>query len=91
MNIISLVLWQYIKRDLVIGANGTATYEAVISEIQQVSSSEIYNIVDELKKMSLIKEPGKYVETSGSQVIENNCCIVGYGSAPININYIVAQ
>ena len=41
--------------------------------------------------MSLIKEPGQYSKAFGSQVTEKTHRIVGYGSAPIEIAYIVAQ
>ena len=41
--------------------------------------------------MSLIKEPGKDVETFGSQVIEKTSHIIGSGPAPSNITSIFAQ
>ena len=60
-------------------------------KIQQVRSPAICNIVDDLRKMSLIKEPGKDVETFGSQVIEKTSHIIGSGPAPSNITSIFAQ
>ena len=55
MNSISLDIWESIKKYLVIVSNGPATYAAVISNIHQVSSSAILNIVDDLRKIYLIK------------------------------------
>ena len=57
MNSIYLYIWESIERDLGIRANGPATYAAVISKIQQVSSFVIRNLVGDLRKMSLTKKP----------------------------------
>ena len=91
MNSISLNLWESIDKYSGIRANGISTYAAIILKIQQVSSSEIRNIVDGLRKMSLIKESGQEVETLGSQVTKKTHCIVGFGSAPSDIASIVDQ
>ena len=69
MNSISLDLWAFIEKYLGIRSNIHANYTAIISNIQQISFSEICNLVDDLSKMSLIKEPGEDVETFGSQFI----------------------
>ena len=53
--------------------------------------SAIRNLVDELRKMYLIKEPGQDVKKFGSQVIDQNCRIVGSRSAPNDIASIFAQ
>ena len=91
MNSISLYLWVSIEKYLGIGANGPATYAAVISKIHQVSLSAICNLVDDLSKISLIKEPGQDVKAFGSQVIEKTFRIVGYGSALRDITSIGFQ
>jgi hypothetical protein len=41
MNSIGLDLWETIKKDVGIGANGPLTYAAVIAKIQQVSASTV--------------------------------------------------
>ena len=69
VNNIYLDLWELINKYLVIKSNGTATYTAIISKIQQFSLSMIRNIFDELGKMYLIKEPGQDVDIFRAQVI----------------------
>ena len=54
MNSISLDLWESIERYSGIGSNRPATYASIILNIQQVISSAIRNLVDELRKMYLI-------------------------------------
>ena len=63
---------ELINKYLGIRTNIPATYAAVISKIQQVSSSAICNLVNELRDMYLIKEPGIDVNTLGSQGIKKN-------------------
>ena len=91
MNSISQYLWDLINKYLGIRYNRPATYAAIILEMHQVSSSVIRNVVNELRKMSLIKEPGQDVETFGYQVIKETRCIVGSGSALSDITYIFYQ
>ena len=91
VNSIPLDLWGLIEKDLLIRANGPYTYKAVILKIQQVRLSAIHNIVDELRKMPLIKEHGQYIEKSRFQMIETTRRIVGSGSDPSDIASIVAQ
>jgi hypothetical protein len=91
MNSIALDLWETIeKEDVGIGANGPATYTAVIAKIQQVSASAVRTMVNTLKQMSLIKEPGQDVETFGSKIVEMARRITGSGSAPSDLTSIVA-
>ena len=90
MNSISLYILDYTEKYLGVWANGPATYSSAISNIQQVRLSAIRNLVYEIRKMSLIKEPGQKFDTFGSQVIKKTRRIVGSGSSPSNITSIVA-
>jgi hypothetical protein len=91
MNSISLDLWETIEKDVGVGANGPVTYAAVISKIQQVSASSVRSLVDKLKKMHLLQEPGQDVEIFGSRVIEMTRRIQGSGLAPTDLTSIVAS
>lgn len=90
MNSISLDLWETIEKDYGVGSNGPVTYAAVISKIQQVSASSIRTLVDKLKKLHLLNEPGQNVEVFGSKVIELARRIEGSGGAPKDLTSIVA-
>ncbi len=90
MNSITLDLWETIEKDVGIGANGPLTYAAVIAKIQQVSSSAVRLLVDKLKGMHLLQEPGQDVEIFGSKIIEMTRRIQGSGSAPRDLTTIVA-
>jgi hypothetical protein len=87
---ITLDLWKTIEKDVGIGPNGPATYAAVIAKVQQVSASAIRTMVNWLKDMSLIKEPGQDVETFGSKIVEMARRITGSGAAPSDLTSIVA-
>ena len=91
MNIIYLDLWESTDKYLGFEANEPDNYAEVISKIHQVRYSAIHNIVDGLRNMYLIKEPGQDVNTFGYQATKKTCCIVGSGSAPKKITYIFAQ
>ncbi len=90
MNSISLDLWETIEKDVGVGSNGPVTYAAVISKIQQVSASSVRALVDNLKKMHLLQEPGQDVEAFGSKIIEMTRRITGSGLAPTDLTSIVA-
>ena len=91
MSSIYLDLWESIDKYLGIEANGRATYTAVISKIQQVRQSAICNLVNDLRKIYSIKEPGQDIDTFRSQVIEKTRRVIGSGSAPNDITSISAQ
>ena len=59
MNSIALDLWETIEKDVGTGANGPRTFAAIIAKIQQVSSSSVRTMVDNLKKLRSINEPGQ--------------------------------
>ena len=90
LNSISLDLWESIEKYLLIKGNGPDTYAAVNSKIWQVRSSVIRNLVDELRKVSIIKEPGQDAEIFLSQVLETHR-IFGYGSETSDITSSVTQ
>jgi hypothetical protein len=90
MNSISLDLWETVEKDVGVGSNGPVTCAAVISKIQQVSASSVRALVDNLKKMHLLQEPGQDIEAFGSKVIERTRRITGSGLAPTDLTSIVA-
>ena len=42
----------------------------MIGKLQQTNSAASRTLVEELKEMSLIKEPGQYVDAFGDRVVE---------------------
>jgi hypothetical protein len=90
MNSIGLDLWETIKKDVGIGANAPLTYAAVIAKIQQVSASAVQSLVEKLKGMHLLQEPGQDVKLFGSKVIEMTHHIQGSGAALLDLTSIVA-
>jgi hypothetical protein len=58
MNSISLDLWETIEKEVGVGASGPMTYAAVICKIQHVTSSAICSLVEKLRNMHLLQEPG---------------------------------
>jgi hypothetical protein len=60
LNSITLALWETVEKD--IGVNTSSRPKAftlVMSKLQQVSSTAVRTIVDELKGLSLLKQPGQ--------------------------------
>ena len=90
MNSIALDLWETIEKDVGTGANGPRTFAAIIAKIQQVSSSSVRTMVDNLKKLRSINEPGQDVDSFGSKVIELARRIDGSGLPPLDLSSIVA-
>jgi hypothetical protein len=68
---ITLALWETAKKDLGVDASGPEAFASVISKLQQVNLAAIRSLVNnELKSLSLIKEPGQDMEIFGGRVIE---------------------
>ena len=59
LNSVSLPLWETVEKDLGIDASDPETFAAVVYKLQQVSSTAVRALVDKLKSLSLIKEPGQ--------------------------------
>jgi hypothetical protein len=62
----------------------------VVYKLQQVSSAAVRALVDELKNLSLLKEPGQDVEIFGGRVVELCRRISGTGSAPTDLVVLAA-
>jgi hypothetical protein len=87
---ITLALWETVEKDLGVDASGPEAFASVISKLQQVNSAAIRSLVDELKGLSLIKEPGQDVEIFGGRVIELCRRITGTGLAPTDLGVLAA-
>jgi hypothetical protein len=87
---ITLALWETVEKDLGVDASGPEAFASVISKLQQVNSAAIRSLVDELKSLSLIKEPGQDVEIFGGRVIELCRRITGTGLAPTDLGVLAA-
>jgi hypothetical protein len=82
LNSMTLPLWETVKKDLGVDASGPESFAAVVYKLQQASSAAVCTLVDELKALSLLKEPGQDVEIFGGRVVE--LCHRISGSAPAN-------
>ena len=91
MDRINLDILELIEKYLGIIAHGPVTYESIISNIQHVVSLAVCTLVDKLKNIFLIKEPGQDVETFGLRVIDNTRQAVGSVSSPKNVTSIVSE
>jgi hypothetical protein len=90
LNSVTLPLWETVEKDLGVDASGPEAFAAVVYKLQQVSSAAVRTLVDELKGLSLIKEPGQDVEIFGGRVVELCRRISGTGSAPSDLVVLAA-
>jgi transcriptional regulator NrdR family protein len=90
LNSVSLPLWETVEKDLGVDASGPEAFAAVVYKLQQVSSAAVRALVDELKALSLLKEPGQDVEIFGGRVVELCRRISGTGSAPADLVVLAA-
>jgi hypothetical protein len=65
LNSTTLPLWEIVKKDLGVDASGPKAFAAVVHKLQQVGSTAVCALVNELKNISLQKEPGQDVEIFG--------------------------
>jgi hypothetical protein len=91
LNSVSLPLWETVEKDLGVDASGPEAFAAVVYKLQQVSSAAVRTLVDELKNLSLLKEPGQDVEIFGGRVVELCRRISGTGSAPADLVVLAAS
>jgi hypothetical protein len=70
LNSVSLPLWETVGKDLGVHGSGPKAFIAVVYKLQQVCSAAIRTLVDELKALSLLKEPGQDVEIFGGRIDE---------------------
>ena len=90
LNSVSLPLWETVEKDLGVDASGPEAFAAVVYKLQQVSSAAVRTLVDELKALSLLREPGQDVEIFGGRVVELCRRISGTGSAPSDLVVLAA-
>jgi hypothetical protein len=90
LNSMSLPLWEMVEKNLGVDAFGPEAFAAVVYKLQQVSSAAVRALVNELKDLSLLKEPGQDVKIFGGQVIELCCRISITGSAPSDLVVLAA-
>jgi hypothetical protein len=90
LNSVLLPLWETVEKDLGVDASGPEAFAVVVYKLQQVSSAAVCALVDELKDLSLIKEPRQDVKIFGGHVIELRCCISGTGSTPGDLVVLAA-
>jgi hypothetical protein len=87
---VSLPLWETVEKDLGVDGSGPEAFAAAIYKLQQVSSAAVQTLVDELKALSLLKDPGQDVKIFGGRIIELCRQIFGAGSAPANLVVLAA-
>jgi hypothetical protein len=75
LNSVSLPLWETVEKELTVDASGLEAFAAVVYKLQQVSSAAVRALVDELKGLSLLKEPGQDVKIFGGRVVKLCCQI----------------
>jgi hypothetical protein len=90
LNSVSLPLWETVEKDLGVDASGPEAFAAVVYKLQQVSSATVRALVNELKALSLLKEPGQDVELFGGRVVKLCRRISGTGSAPADLVVLAA-
>jgi hypothetical protein len=90
LNSVTLALWETVEKDLGVDASGPEAFAAVVYKLQKVSSATIGALVDELKNLSLVKEPGQDVEIFGGRAVELCRRISGTGSAPTDLVVLAA-
>ena len=66
-------------------SSGTEAFIAVVYKIQHVSSAAVQTLVEELKNVSLLKDPRQDVEIFGWRVVKLCCHIYGTRSVPANL------
>lgn len=91
LNSITLALWETVEKDLGVDTSGPEAFASVVSKLQQVSSAAVRTLVDELKGLSLLKEPGQDVELFGGRVVELCRRITGTGMAPTDLVVLAAS
>jgi hypothetical protein len=65
LNSVSLPLWRMVEKDLGVDATRPEAFTSVVYKLEQVSSAAVRALVDELKNLSLLKEPGQDVDIFG--------------------------
>jgi hypothetical protein len=74
-----------VEKELAVDASGPEAFAAVVYTLQQVSLATVRALVDKLKVLSLLKEPGQDFEKFDGRVIELCRCISSTGSTPANL------
>jgi hypothetical protein len=90
LNSVSLPLWETVENDLCVHGSGPKAFAAVVYKLQQVSSGAVQTLVDKLKALSLLKEPGQDVKIFGGRIVELCRRISGTGSAPADLVVLAA-
>jgi hypothetical protein len=91
LNSVTLALWETFEKGLGIDASGpTEAFSTVVNKLQQVSSTAVRALVNEIKNISLLKEPGQDVEIFGGRAVELCRRISGTGLAPTNLVVLAA-
>lgn len=86
----SLPLWETVEKDLGADDSGPEAFAAVVYKLQQVSSAAVRTLVDKLKDLSPLKEPGEDIKIFGGRVVKLCCRILGTGSTPTNLVVLAA-
>ncbi len=68
LNSITLALWETVEKDLGVDTSGPKAFASVVFKLQHVSLAAVRSLVDELRGLSLIREPGQDVEIFGGRV-----------------------
>jgi hypothetical protein len=90
LNRVLLPLWETVEKDLSVDASGPKAFAAVVYKLQQVSSAAVCALVNELKDLSLLKEPRQGIKIFGGRVIELCRRISGTGSVPADLVVLAA-
>ena len=87
---ITFELWENIEKYLEYDTSGPGIFCGIIQNQKQVNSSAVCALVQALKKMRLVDEPGQDVENFGNKMAEMARHIIIIGPAPNDLSTLVA-
>ena len=91
MDSIKLDLWDKIDTNVTYNTTGPELFMEIILHQQQLEDSAIWNLVDQLKRLKLSKEPAQNVENHVKKVTKLAQQIEGSRTAPRDLISLVAQ
>ena len=87
---VTLELWEGLEKTIGTDPTGPEAFLEVIRKLQQMNSAASQTLVEELKEISFIKEPGQDVDAFGDPVVELCGRISRLGAEPNNLSVVAA-
>jgi hypothetical protein len=85
LNNITLALWETVEKDLGANNSNPEAFASVVLKLQQVSLAAVCTLVDELKGLYLLKEPGQDIKIFDGRVVKLCHGITGTRMAPTGL------